>query len=498
MLKALLLSSLTLNLGLLLGRLSGFAREAFIAASYGATAEADIVVLMLTVPDLLVSILMGGALGAVLVPEFAQNQEKALRLLYQSLLFFGTLFTGVAATLYWQADTLVAVLVPGFIETQAERAAIALGGVIWLIPLTVLAGVATAYLHAQNQFTIAALGTLIINTSIIIGLLLVHLDYGSLNLVALFVLLGGVLRLLSQLLQIRPTWSPLTSLRPNFLNRVLLVRYGQAMLSGSALLLFPVVARALASFQEEGSIALFSYATRLIEFPLAIAVTFLTAILFPRLALSFSTDSILHKRLIHHGIQITLGLSLVAAITLISLSEQYTQVVYGYGDMRPSSLALVETLTSVGLLALPLQGLASFLTAVSNARKNTLLPMLVNVTGLGFFLVVSMAEVFGSGLEALMRGIVASYGLICLLQLSLLKVEALSWRHVFLDKTFLPGALCGIVLLVYTSHWIGQAHLQAWLALALGCFAALLSLITIALFNKEIRTGLKTRLCIND
>jgi len=60
MFKALLVSSLFLNLGLLLGRLSVFAREAFIASAYGATAKADIVVLMLTAPDLLVGILMGG------------------------------------------------------------------------------------------------------------------------------------------------------------------------------------------------------------------------------------------------------------------------------------------------------------------------------------------------------------------------------------------------------------------------------------------------------
>jgi len=77
---------------------------------------------------------------------------------------------------------LVSLLVPGFGEAQASLAAVAIGWMIWLIPLTVLAGVLTAYLHAKNQFAIEALGTLIINSTIIVGLLLVHNGYGTMYL----------------------------------------------------------------------------------------------------------------------------------------------------------------------------------------------------------------------------------------------------------------------------------------------------------------------------
>lgn len=494
MFKALLLSSLAINFGLLLGRLSGFAREAFVATTYGATAQADIVVLMLTVPDFLVNILIGGALGAVLVPEFTQHPEQARKLLYQSLLFFGVVFSGVAAGLYWQTDTLVSLLVPGFAKAQAAQAAVALGWVIWLIPLTVLAGVVTAFLHARNMFAVAALGTLIVNSAIIAGLILVYFEYGSLRLVAVCVLLGGLIRMLSQLMQVRLVWSPLASLFPGRLNKALLMRYGQAMLSGSVLLLFPVVARALASYEGEGSVALFSYATRLIEFPLAIAVTFLAAVLFPRLAQSFSADPVQHRQLIRYGVQITLGLSLVAATTLISLSNAYAEFVYGHGDMNDSSVALVGALTTIGLAALPLQGLSSFLTAVFNARKDTLTPLLLNGTGLVFFLLTSNAGVFGQGLQSLMWGMVASYGLICVLQLMFLKIESLSWRQVLLDSTFLPGAICAVGLSGIVSQWIRGTDLSAWLSLLLACSIALLSLFIMALFNPEFRAGLKIRL----
>ena len=489
--KKMLLSSLILNVGLLLGRLSGFARETFMALTYGATAQADIAVLMLTVPDLLVNILMGGALGAVLVPEFTQRPEQARQLLYQSLLFFGVVFVGVTTALYWQPGVLVTILVPGFVQVQAEKASIALGWVIWLVPLTVLTGGATAYLHAQNRFAVASLGTLIINSFIIFGLLLVYYGYGSLSLLALFVLIGGMLRLGSQLLVVRPSWGPIVSLFPNQLNKALLIRYGQVMLSGSVLLLFPVVARGLSSYEGTGSVAIFNFATRLIEFPLSIAVTFLVVIFFPKLSQSFSDDRILHQQLIRYGVQITLGFSLVAAITLMFLSDAYVQIVYGHGNMQNASLSLVSALTSIGLLSLPLQGFSNFLTAVFNARKNTLTPLILNGTGLAFFLLANKAGVFGKGLQALMWGMVASYGLICVLQMFFLKIETFSLSHVLLDRSFLTGVVSATVLLAYVSHLIGKAGLSAWISLLLAGFVALMSLSVMALFNDKLRNNLK-------
>jgi len=85
MIKSILLSTIVLNVGLLLGRLSGFVRESIVATTYGTSSQADIVVLMLTVPDLLVNILVGGAMGAVLIPEFNSSSGNAKKLLFQNL-----------------------------------------------------------------------------------------------------------------------------------------------------------------------------------------------------------------------------------------------------------------------------------------------------------------------------------------------------------------------------------------------------------------------------
>jgi murein biosynthesis integral membrane protein MurJ len=493
-LKGLFLSALILNVGLLLGRLSGFVREAFVAAAYGATADADIVILMLTVPDLLVNILVGGALGAVLIPEFGKYPKLARKLLYQSMLLGTSLFVIITLILYLQAELLVSVIMPGFSQDQVFQGARVLSRVLWLIPLTVLAGIVTAYLHSQNKFAVAAMGTLIVNVTIITGLLLVHYGYGSLYLVAFFVLLGGVLRLISQLLQVDFAWSPISGLFPCQFNKEITIRYLQAMFSGGVLLLFPVVARAFASFEGDGSVAVFNYATRLIELPLAIAVTFLATVFFPRLSQSYSAEVELHRQQVKYGVQIVLVLSLVAMISLMISSEMYSRFVYGYGEMEEANLHNISRLVFIGLVALPFQGLSVFLTAVYNARLDTRTPLALNGIGLALFLLANNADLFGDNLEGIMWRMVVSYVVISIIQLFFLRIDGLSWVHVLLEKSFIFGVVCGCVVLFLGSYWVIKTYWPAWLILSFLFFLALLVLCLIALFNYELRCVLKTKL----
>lgn len=496
MLRAILLSSIVLNIGLLLGRFSGFIREALVAASFGATFEADIVVLMLTVPDLMVSLLMGGAMGAILIPAFSQNPEIARKLLYQSAMIFLLLFCIVTAGIYWQVQALVTLLVPGFDSDQIEEAVNVVRIVLWLIPLTVLAGTTTAYLHYQNRFITPSLGTLIVNCTIIVGLYLVFIEQGSIETLAAFVLMGGFLRFASQVIVIRPGYSPVKSFRPFLLRQPMIVQYGQAMLSGSLLFMFPVVARAFASLEGPGNVAILNYSVRLVEFPLAVGVSFLTVVLFPKLSESFNSNQRQHRQYIKYGIQATLALSLLATITLILLVDEYSLFVFGYGEMSKTNVENIAMLISVGLLVLPLQGLSVYITAIFYSRANTRTPMLINGFGLLFFVGALNLGLFGSGLLAIMWGLVAGFAIICALQLITLKIENLNWASIYWDKPFLLGGICAIGFSILFNQWIVGLQLFLWLKLLMGLGGALFCLLVIALFYPEIRAVLKSRLGI--
>lgn len=490
MLRAIIISSIGLNVGLLLGRLSGFAREAFVATSYGVSSEADVVVLMLTVPDLLVNILMGGAMGAMLIPAFTGQPRKAKQILYQASILFGVIFTGLTLILVQSSSLLVYLLAPGFDASLSSYAAKNLEVVLWLLPLTVLAGISTAYLHAENRFFIASLGTLIINCSIIAGLLFAYHGEGSLALVAGFVLLGGGLRLFSQLIFVPMQWNPVSAMKNWLLTRSMMVRYGQAMFSGSLLLLFPVVVRALASFSGDGSVALLNYSVRLVEFPLVISVTFLSVILFPRLAQSYADNPALHRRLIEHGVRICLVLSSIAAVTLMTVSNAYAEFVFDHGIMSDAGVNDVATLASVGLISLPFQGLSSLLTAIFNSRLDMRTPMLINSAGLLFLFLGNSIGLYGQGLEALMWMLVSSYALICFLQLVFLKIDRLSWVEVFSGNHFMPALLLALSIAAIGCYGVRGSGLSAWISLVLAALVALASIGLVALLSKDLRMGL--------
>jgi len=493
-LRAILISAISLNLGLLLGRVSGFVREALVAATFGVSFEADIVVLMLTVPDLMVSLLMGGAMAAVLVPAFTQSPETARRMLYQVALLAAIVFSAIAGLLVWQAPLLVSILLPGFVSQQVQTAATALTHVMWLIPLTVLATATMAYLHSKNRFVVASLGTLIVNGSIILGLYLVMLEHLSVSGLAFFVLLGGLLRLASQLVSIRVDFLPLQSLKPRLLHRDLFLRYGQAMFSGSLMFVFPVVARAFASYEAEGSVAMLNYSMRLIELPMSVCISFLGVVLFPRLSQSYQADPETHRRYIRYGIQATLALSVIAAAMLIMLSGEYAGLVYGYGNMSAENVARVAQLISIGLLVLPLQGLAIFNTSIFYSRTDTLTPMLINTAGLVAFLAILYLRIFGAGLSGIMMGLVASFALILSLQWLKLRVERLKFSEVYLDPTFLGGFGSAILVCLASGSWIATLQHHLLLKIFLGMFAALCCLLLMAMFYPHIRSSIRLRL----
>ena len=62
---------------LLVSRLLGLARESALAAAFGASGMGDAIIVMFTLPDLLVGVLVSGALAYVLLPAWATQSAQS-------------------------------------------------------------------------------------------------------------------------------------------------------------------------------------------------------------------------------------------------------------------------------------------------------------------------------------------------------------------------------------------------------------------------------------
>ena len=126
---------------LLASRVLGVLRETALAAALGSSGMADVVIVMLTLPDWLAGVLVSGALAYVLLPHWAkesaaqQNASQgrvARRLMLMSI--------ALAAVMCIAQVPLSALLVPG---VSASLQSAASEAVVWsalAMPAAILAG----------------------------------------------------------------------------------------------------------------------------------------------------------------------------------------------------------------------------------------------------------------------------------------------------------------------------------------------------------------------
>jgi len=123
--------------GILLGRVLGYVRELAIAGTFGVSDTTDVIQAALVIPDLMFNLLVGGAVGAALVPEFARlaRPEKwglhtgALRLLAGFLALLATVLA-----VFPQA--ILAPVASGFSPEKRAIAEPLIRIIVFVVPLT--------------------------------------------------------------------------------------------------------------------------------------------------------------------------------------------------------------------------------------------------------------------------------------------------------------------------------------------------------------------------
>lgn len=445
----LITSALWISVGIFLGRLAGFVREVSLAAKLGVTPEADVAVVLLTVPDALTNLLMGGALSAILIPRFKQLGAgiRADALFFKGSLIVGGAFALIAALASYRADWLLALLAPGLDAVSIIQARKLLSLVIWVLPLTALAGVSTAYLQAHGRFFISAMGTLVFN-AVVILFIFFGLDNWGLSVLVIGIMFGAVLRWGSQLSRIR--WCRgyyWRAVRWRLLGKGFGKRYLQAVVGGGLITLLPVLARAFASNNGEGSLALFSYAYKLVEFPLGVCVTVFSAAFFPVLSQAFARgdDPSAGIAMISRWI---LAISLSIATVLWAFSVLFTQLAFGYGKIGPDQVEAIGWLFAIGVLSLPLQGGCALMLSVFYAKGDTTTPLWISLGAFLGFIPLGYVCARLAGPAGVMSALVILYALLFSFQVFLLsRYHSLSLWHLL--------NLRRVALLVFVASGVG-------------------------------------------
>ncbi len=360
------------GLTLLAGRVSGLYREIQLAAAFGVSVSADLAVLLLTLPDLLVNLVLSGGLSAALIPRLrALPLQSAQALSRQTLLFVLISFGLMAMVLVFVPRMWFSLLAPGLAPSTLPATAAIVATAI-AIPLSAATGVTGACLNSQQNFLIAGCGTLIFNLIVIAALFYgQHASHDPLFILGIGIATGAALRLLSQCVTLPRAWL-LGPIATSSVDSIFIRGFLTTAVTASLMLLVPVVVRALASNISPGAIAALNYATKLVELPAGVLITSVASVSLVQLSAHHASgDRLSAKQTLRDGLQHALTNGVGAGVLIAYFADTLVELALGRGAMDSAAIARVVNLTQLLMVGLPFLALSNMAMAELNAKAQT-------------------------------------------------------------------------------------------------------------------------------
>lgn len=447
---------------LVASRLLGVLRETALAGTFGTSGMADVVILMITLPDWLTGVLVSGALAYVLLPHWAKQsvaQQDATQRHVARRLMVGAVV--LAAAMCIAQVHLGALLAPGLspaLQGGLRQA------VVWsalAVPAAMLAGLWATRLQHERDFVGLYSANLLVNLVLIAALLVVGTlgdEVATASILGMFLLVAVGLRLLWQwwrLQRTRPRYSPPVSAAAVELPAWRI--WFWAVMGAGLPLTLPFVARTFASAGGEGALATFNYAWKLVELPLVLAIQLVASLAFPaivrahaQLVSTEGRDQGPMADAVRNALVLSWTLACAAAAALLVGAPAITALLFGWGAMQPPALAQISEWGTAGAWGLLAQALLAVALAVLATVGRMRFGVLAYALALGVLLIAGGTGHTG-GIE-LMWALNVGFMVAALVAWAALGISTLQ-RWVPVRALLVPLAALGAVAVL--TWWLG-------------------------------------------
>ncbi|UCV00540.1 lipid II flippase MurJ [Acidovorax radicis] len=446
---------------LLASRVLGVLRETALAAAFGNSGMADVVIVMLTLPDWLAGVLVSGALAYVLLPHWAKqpvSQQNATQHRVARRLLLGALV--LAAVMCIAQVPLVALLVPG---VSPALQGVARQAMVWsalALPAAMLAGLWATRLQHERDFVGLYSANLVVNAVLIAALALVGwqgVGAAAGPTLGVFLLAAVALRLLWQGWRLRNlrrrSLSPESAVAalPDW--RIWL----WAALGAGLPLTLPFVARTFASGAGEGALATFNYAWKLVELPLVLAIQLVASLAFPAIAHAHARQADLGDlgmdamaTAVRNALVLAWTLACAAAAALLVGAPAIASLLFGWGRMQAPALAQIATWGGAGAWGLlPQALLAVALTVLATVGR-------MRFAVLAYALALALLLAVGAW------GLTAGHALMWALNAGFLMAALVAWAALgasavrrWVPVRALLAPLAALLALATLAQWLG-------------------------------------------
>ncbi len=442
--KGIIASTIQVGSSTLLSRLLGLVREILMAKYLGVGVISDAFITAFKIPNSLRKIFAEGALSAAFIPTFVSlvqqgKKEQVNRIMTLSFLFIQGSLIVLCLLMFWKADIVMRIIVPGwysypeycavpylgipFLDSIISTLVVLWNGlgepvdqvihairylrillafIVFLSSSALLAGA----LQAMNHFFIPAFAPVLLNI-VFIGALSICLALGlSVDYLCYFILCGGLIQFATHVymywkLQFRfaaidkQTWQ-------NFV--VIMKKFFPCFLAMSIMEIYFFIDSSIASFLPQGSVTLIYYANRFMGIPLGVFGVAFATILFPH----FSRVSVYApKRLqfyLYEAAKLIFWVTVPIALIMSFLSEKIFYTLFLSRKFTLSQVQEAGHILIAFLIGLFFFSLYKIILNIYYALHETRIPLYISIFSvivnfiLSYYIFMPMYGAFGIAL----------------------------------------------------------------------------------------------------
>lgn len=394
--KKLLLSSVGVTIVMVLGYCLSFGREIIIANYYGISNNVDAYTIALQIPVTLFAF-VSVSIRSVVVPIYSdllfnKGANQASRFVSQLISIVSLLILSLLVVFELFAGGLIYLFAPGFNQETHELATLLLRVLLPCAFFTPIGQILTAVLNVHKQYVWASFAVLLLNTSIIIFILLLHSVWGIQS--ACFGNIIGVILEVSFLVVLSRKYlkfHPNLKWRDMYITKALKMTF-PVLWSMSIAEVNAMVNRMVASFLFVGSIASLGYASKLNSIMMQFFVSAIATIVYPLYAESSAKGDI---KQLSRNVNLVMSIYVMLLLPLMTgifvLKQEIVEIAFMRGKFDETAVAVTQSLLgfyTIGLLFMALRetvtkvfySLGDTKTPAKNATIGLLLNIALNLT----------------------------------------------------------------------------------------------------------------------
>ena len=440
----------------IISRLLGYVRDILIAVFLGAGPLADAFFVAFRIPNTFRRLFSEGTFNAAFVPSYSSvldNKKKSQKFANNifTLLIVGLFFLVLVIEI--MMPIFVFLIAPGF-EGDYKKMELAITLTRITFPFLMfisLASFFSAILNSHNKFAVASAAPIILNI-LLIGVLLFGkiLNDELVYYLSYAVTISGLLQFIFLYFFVKKYFSPKINLSFKIDNKVKLFfkKLFPSIFSSGVTQINILVGTIIASFQAS-AVSYLYYADRIYQINLAIAGVAIGTVILPQLSKHVQDNKKDKINLIQNkALELSLFLSIPAALALLIASEEIISSLFGYGSFNELSVINSAKALFYFAIGLPAFSLIKVFSAFFFARHNTKIPFYISLTSVLLNVFISVIFFKEVGFIIIPIATTISSWFNAILLFIFLKIKDLfSFNLVFLNrfvKILLASVLMGI------------------------------------------------------